>query len=210
MSDPLWQSLARLRLIPVIRLDRVADAKPLANALRRGGLPCAEITFRTPVAASALRTMAQEADLLVGAGTVLREEQVAEAADNGAQFVVTPGCNPRIIEACLKRNLAVIPGVCTPTDIEVAQGWDLSTLKFFPAEAFGGCATLRALHGPYPHLRFIPTGGIRPENICEYLQLPFVMACGGSWMVPPRLLDAGDFEAIASLIGEAVQLIQEP
>ena len=196
------------RLLPVITLERAATAAPLAEALVSGGLSVAEVTFRTAAAAESIRTMASRGDLLVGAGTVLSVDQVKQAVDAGARFMVSPGCNPKVIEYCVANEIAIHPGVATPTDIELALSFGLTTLKFFPAEALGGVGMLKALSAPYRMIRFIPTGGIHIGNLRDYLALPSVPACGGSWMVDPKLIDAGNFARIAELTREAVALTQ--
>lgn len=197
------------RLLPVIALDSAADAAPLADALVAGGLPVAEITFRTAAAAEAIQTMAARGDMIVGAGTVLSIDQVRQAVDAGATFMVSPGCNPKVIEYCVSRGIPITPGVATPTDIELAYSFGLSLLKFFPAEALGGVEMLKALSAPYAGIRFIPTGGIHAGNLRSYLDLPSVAACGGSWMVAPKLIAAGDFQQIRDLTREAVTLAQD-
>lgn len=194
------------RLLPVIVLEHVADAAPLADALVAGGLPVAEITFRTDAAAAAIAIFAARGDLLVGAGTVLTVDQVNRAVDAGARFVVSPGCNPRVIEHCVTNGIPITPGVATPTDIELALSFGLETVKFFPAEALGGVAMIRALAAPYRMIRFVPTGGIHAGNVQDYLAVPAVTACGGSWMVDPKLIAAGDFTQIQQLTAGAVTL----
>jgi 2-dehydro-3-deoxyphosphogluconate aldolase/(4S)-4-hydroxy-2-oxoglutarate aldolase len=205
-----FDRIARLRLIPMVVLDHAEHAAPFADALVRGGLPIAEITFRTAAAETAIQALAKRGDLLVGAGTVLTTEQADRAIDAGAQFIVSPGTNPRVIEHVRKRGLTICPGVVTPTDIELAMSLGITTLKFFPAEAMGGVATLKALAGPYPDVRFIPTGGITPELLPSYLQLPSVVACGGSWLAPRHLLSEGRFDAIELLVEQAVKLLAGP
>lgn len=198
--------LAPHRLLPVIALESSDHAAPLADALVAGGLPVAEITFRTDAAEESIRIMAARGDLIVGAGTVLSVEQVQKAVDAGARFIVSPGCNPRVIEYCVANGIAITPGVATPTDIELAMSLGVTTLKFFPAEALGGVGMLKALSAPYRMVKFIPTGGITAANLRNYLALPSVVACGGSWMVAP--LAAGDFARITELTREAVSLSQ--
>lgn len=196
------------RLLPVIALDRAIDAPPLADSLVAGGLPVAEITFRTAAAAESIRVMAARGDMIVGAGTVLSVDQVKEAVDAGATFIVSPGCNPKVIEYCVANAIPITPGVATPTDIELAHSFGLTLLKFFPAEALGGVGMLKALSAPYGMIRFIPTGGIHADNLRDYLALPSVVACGGSWMVASRLIAAGNFDRIRNLTREAVALTQ--
>lgn len=196
------------RLLPVIVLDRSADAAPLAEALVAGGLPVAEITFRTDAAAEAIAAFAARGDMIVGAGTVLTVDHVKRATDAGARFMVAPGCNPRVIEHCVTNGIPITPGVATPTDIELALSFGLETVKFFPAEALGGVGMIRALAAPYRMVRFVPTGGIHAGNVRDYLAVPAVAACGGSWMVDAKLVASGDFAAIRHLTAAAVALTQ--
>ena len=195
--------------MPVVALPDVESALPLAEALLEGGLACAEITFRTAAAAAALplvRTRFPE--LLLGAGTVLTSEQADTAIDAGAQFIVAPGTNLAVVDHVLARGLPMLPGVATPSEIEAALGRGLTLLKFFPAEPFGGIATLQAYAGPYAHVRFVPTGGISASNLAAYLALPGVVACGGSWMVRRDLLLARDFGTVTRLAAEATAIVR--
>jgi len=199
--------IGRLGLVPVVEISDAALAVPLGQALIGGGLPCAEITFRTSAAADAIALLRRDCpDLLVGAGTVLTPSQVDAAADAGAAFIVAPGFNPATLERARARGLPMIPGVCTPTEIEQALSHGVDVMKFFPAEAAGGVAYLRAVSAPYRNVRFVPTGGISASNLASYLVLPQVLACGGSWMVSKDLLARGDFEAIRRLASEAVSV----
>jgi 2-dehydro-3-deoxyphosphogluconate aldolase/(4S)-4-hydroxy-2-oxoglutarate aldolase len=206
--DPL-EALCAYRIIPVVVIEDLATARPLAQALRNGGLPVAEVTFRTAVAADAVRVLAAESDILVGAGTVVRPDQVDLAAEAGARFVVTPGFSARVVGRCRELGIPVIPGVATATEVIEAldQGCDL--LKFFPAEVCGGVPAIRALGGPFPDVRFIPTGGVTAANASSYLQLRSVAAVGGSWMVAGSLIAAGEFAEVARLAAEAVRLAGE-
>ena len=198
---------AALRILPVIVIDDPDDAVPLAGALSDGGLPCAEITLRTPRALEALRRIAAEVpDMLVGAGTVLTPEQAAAARDAGARFMVAPGFNPAVVDYCLAQEIPVFPGVCTPTEIEMALGHGLSVLKFFPAEPIGGLTFLEAIAAPYTGVTFMPTGGIGPSNLASYLAFSRVVACGGSWMAPNDLIAARQFDQIRSVTRAAVAL----
>lgn len=192
--------LQKLRVIPVVRLKDADTAVPMAAALRRGGLPCAEITFRTPAAAESLRRI-HEADpeFLLAAGTVLTTAQADAAMAAGAAFLVSPGFNAKVAVHCIDHGSPLVPGICTPSEIEAALSAGLMWLKFFPAEASGGVAMLRALHSPYGMVRFMPTGGITPTNLADYLACPSVFACGGSWIVPDSALEAGDFDEIERL-----------
>ena len=199
--------LRQLGIIPVVSLDRVESAVPLAEALLAGGLPCAEITFRTMAAEPAIRAISQSfPEILVGAGTVLSEEQVERAIAAGAKFIVAPGFSRDVVNLCRQRNLPVFPGVCTPTDVMMALEVELTILKFFPADAFGGLKTLKALSAPFPNVEFIPTGGVSAANLEEYLSFGKVLACGGSWMVKSELIAAGNFAEIKRLTEEAVAI----
>ncbi|MFA4944472.1 MAG: bifunctional 4-hydroxy-2-oxoglutarate aldolase/2-dehydro-3-deoxy-phosphogluconate aldolase [Lentisphaeria bacterium] len=198
--------LKKLRVVPVIKLDDAAHAAPLAAALKDGGLPCMEITFRTAAAPEAIKRAAAVPGLLVGAGTVLTAAQVRQALDCGARFIVSPGFSPKVVEACLAAKVPVFPGVCTPTEIQMALDYGLEVLKFFPAENYGGVKTLKALGAVYGGVQFVPTGGIEPHNLLDYLRIPQVLACGGSWLVKAELVNAGKFAEIAKLAGAAVAL----
>jgi 2-dehydro-3-deoxyphosphogluconate aldolase/(4S)-4-hydroxy-2-oxoglutarate aldolase len=197
--------LRTLRIVPVIVIDDPADAVPLAGALAEGGLPCAEITFRTSAAGEALRRLAAEApDLLAGAGTVLTPEQAAAARAAGAQFVVAPGFNPRVVDYCLEHEIPVYPGVCTPSEIEMALEKGLTALKFFPAEPAGGVPYLKAIAAPYGSVEFLPTGGINLANLPTYLAFTKVVACGGSWVAPTEWIAGKQFERIRAETARAV------
>ncbi|MCI0698096.1 bifunctional 4-hydroxy-2-oxoglutarate aldolase/2-dehydro-3-deoxy-phosphogluconate aldolase [candidate division KSB1 bacterium] len=199
--------LRQLGVIPVVSLDRVESAVPLGEALLAGGLPCVEITFRTMAAEPAIRAISQSfPEILVGAGTVLNEEQVERAIAAGAKFIVLPGFSQAVVNLCRQRNLPVFPGVCTPTDVMMAIEAELAILKFFPADAFGGLKTLKALSAPFPNVEFIPTGGISAANLEEYLSFGKVLACAGSWMVKSELIAAGNFAEITRLTEEAVAI----
>jgi 2-dehydro-3-deoxyphosphogluconate aldolase/(4S)-4-hydroxy-2-oxoglutarate aldolase len=202
------EKVLQMKIVPVVAIHDAGHSDALADALIEGGLPCAEITFRTTAAADAIRTMAKRGDMLVGAGTVLTIDQVKLAVDAGATFMVAPGLNPRVVGYCRERNIPITPGVATPTDIETALDLGLKILKYFPAEAFGGLKTLKAISAPYTALKFIPTGGINADNVIAYLEHPKVVACGGSWMVKSAFIAAGQFDKIASLTREAVNLVQ--
>jgi 2-dehydro-3-deoxyphosphogluconate aldolase/(4S)-4-hydroxy-2-oxoglutarate aldolase len=208
----MWEKFKKVighRIVPVVAIQEVENATPLAEALIAGGLPCAEITFRTAAAEAVIESMAGRGDMLVGAGTVLKIEQVKMAIDAGACFIVAPGFNPKVVEYCIKHAIPVTPGVATPTDIEKAIGFGLDIVKFFPAEAFGGLKTLQAISAPYTMMKFIPTGGINAGNVAEYLRHPKVAAVGGSWMVSSSLISGGQFETITRLTKEAVALAEK-
>ncbi len=206
MNDIL-KTLGELKLVPIATLSNAEHAMPLADALVAGGLPIAEVTFRTEAAEAAIRTMAGRGDLLVGAGTILSTEQADRAIDAGATFVVAPGTNPQVVEHCLKRNVLIMPGVATPTDIELAMSLGLKTLKLFPAESLGGVKTLNAISAPYRQVQFLPTGGISMKNVLDYLSLPQVLACGGSWLVAQDNLASGQFDTIQETVAETVALL---
>lgn len=203
--EQIFEAIFNFGIIPVIQINRAEAALPLAEALAAGGLPCAEITFRTAAAEDSIRAIAQHRpDVLIGAGTVLTTEQARKAAEAGAKFVVSPGLNPKVVNWCLENGMPIIPGVSTASDIEAALELGLTALKFFPAEASGGIKCLKALSAPYGNVRFLPTGGISADNLGEYLAFDRVLACGGSWMVPASLIDAGDFKGIEALTRNAV------
>ena len=210
LSGP--DALARLRairIVPVITIDDPDDAVPLARALHEGGLSCAEITFRTPRALEALRRITAEApELFVGAGTVLTTTQAETAADAGAQFIVAPGFNRRVVDYCLDRGMHVYPGVATPTEVEAALETGLTTLKFFPAEPMGGLAFLKAMAAPYGDVNFMPTGGINAANVATYLAFKRIFACGGSWMAPSEWNAAKQFDRIRDESRKATDIVR--
>ncbi|CAI9409778.1 bifunctional 4-hydroxy-2-oxoglutarate aldolase/2-dehydro-3-deoxy-phosphogluconate aldolase [Aestuariimicrobium sp. T2.26MG-19.2B] len=194
------------RLVPVVVLEDAAHAEPLAEALIAGGLPVAEVTLRTSAALEALRMMARRDVMLVGAGTVVTPDQVDAAADAGASYLVSPGLLESVVVRARERGLPIFPGVVTPSEVMAALALGLTTLKFFPAGQFGGVATLKSFASPFGGVRFVPTGGVDQHNLPDYLALPNVAAVGGSWMVSPKLIAAGDFEAISRLTAEAVAI----
>lgn len=195
-------------IVPVIKLDDAKDAAPLAKALCDGGLPCAEVTFRTAAAEESIREMRKMfPDMLIGAGTVLTTEQVDLAINAGATFIVSPGLNPKVVRYCNERSIPITPGCSTPSDIEVAMELGLEVVKFFPAEAAGGLAMIKAMAGPYVNMKFMPTGGVNAANLTSYLDFPKVIACGGSWMVKDELIKTGDFNKITELTKEAVTMM---
>ncbi|MBE6476479.1 MAG: bifunctional 4-hydroxy-2-oxoglutarate aldolase/2-dehydro-3-deoxy-phosphogluconate aldolase [Propionibacteriaceae bacterium] len=196
------------RIIPVVVLNSADRADGLAQALVEGGLPVAEVTFRTDAAAESIAIMARRGDVLVGAGTVLDVEQVHRALDAGAGFIVSPGYNQAVVDECLGLGVPVLPGTATPSDVTAAVNSGLDTVKFFPAGAFGGARTIKALSGPFPQVRFIPTGGVSAETAGEYLALDCVPAVGGSWMVPAGLVDAGEFDQVTRLVSESVDAVK--
>jgi 2-dehydro-3-deoxyphosphogluconate aldolase / (4S)-4-hydroxy-2-oxoglutarate aldolase len=199
-------SLRAARLVPVVVLDDAADADALAGALVAGGLPVAEVTFRTAAARDSIRAMADRGDILVGAGTVLTPEQVDQAVDAGASYVVSPGLSRAVVERCHERGVLALPGAVTATEIQAALELGLTTVKFFPAGTSGGAPAIAALAAPFGGVSFVPTGGIGPKNLQDYLSIASVAAVGGSWMVPRDKVKAGDFAGITALTTEAVAL----
>lgn len=203
------QKIAELKILPVVRLERAEDALPLVRALAGGGIPAAEITFRTACACDAIRAVAAgEPSVLVGAGTVLNARQAGDAVAAGAKFIVSPGLDEELVRFCRKKGVPVFPGCVTATEVQRAVNLGLTTLKFFPAEQAGGLKTIRALSAPFGQVRWMPTGGVNPRNLKEYLSFEKVIACGGSFLTKPRDIAAGNWEGIASLCRETVRLIQ--
>lgn len=195
-------------LVPVIKVERAGDAVPLCRALARGGLPVAEITFRTAAAGEAIRRVAGELpDVMLGAGTVLSVEQARTAVDAGAKYIVSPGLNPKVVGWCVEHGVPVMPGCANPSDIERALEFGLRMVKFFPAEALGGVKLIKAMSAPYCDVRFVPTGGINEKNALEYLMCPKVAAIGGSWMAPGDAIAAGEWGRICDLAASAVNLV---
>lgn len=194
-------------VVPVVVLKDVKDALPLAEALINGGLPCAEVTFRTEAAEESIRFMSKKyPDMLVGAGTVLTIEQVDRAVGAGAKFIVSPGFDPEIVDYCLEKNIPVFPGCITPSEVAQAVKRGLKVVKFFPAEQFGGVSTIKALAAPYTMVKFMPTGGVNAKNLEDYLGCDKIICCGGSWMVKGTLIENGEFDKICELTKEAVAL----
>ena len=204
------ERIAACGVVPVVVLEDAKAAKPLAEALVEGGLPVAEVTFRTAAAEESIRIMAEAyPDMLVGAGTVLSVEQAQRAVNAGAKFIVSPGFDEEVVDWCLANNVPVYPGIITPSEATKAVKRGLKIVKFFPAEQFGGVATIKALAAPFTTLKFMPTGGINAKNIRDYLANNKIIACGGSWMVKGDLVKAGDFAKIKELVKEAVELVKE-
>ncbi|HEU5097588.1 MAG TPA: bifunctional 4-hydroxy-2-oxoglutarate aldolase/2-dehydro-3-deoxy-phosphogluconate aldolase [Roseiflexaceae bacterium] len=203
-----FEALGRIGLIPVITIERVEHAAPLARALMDAGLGCAEITFRTAAAAEAISSIAREVpDMLTGAGTVLTIQQAEQAVHAGARYIVSPGFDAAVVDWCLTHDVPVLPGVVTPTEINMALAKGLTVLKFFPSEEVGGMRMLKVLYGPYPQVRFVPTGGINAAKLPEYLALPNVLACGGSWMATATMIAEGQFSEITRVAAEARSLV---
>lgn len=204
----IYDEIARLKIVPVVALDDEKDAVALADALIGGGLPVAEITFRTAAAEGAIRAIAQQRpEMLVGAGTITNMSQAKRAIEAGAKFLVTPGFSDEITAYAVEREVPIFPGVCTPTEIMMTLKYNLPVVKFFPAAQYGGLATIKALNGPFPALKFMPTGGVSTANVKEYLAYPNIVACGGSWMVKKDLIAAGKFDEIRAMAAEAVALV---
>lgn len=202
----ILSALRAARLVPVVVLDDSAHADPLAEALVAGGLPVAEVTFRTAAAQDSIRAMADRGDILIGAGTVLTPVQVDQAVAAGARYIVSPGLSRAVVERCQEHGVLVLPGAVTATEIQAALELGLTTVKFFPAETSGGAAAIAALTAPFGDLTFVPTGGIGPANLHQYLGIGAVTAVGGSWMVPRDRIRAGDFAAVARLSADAAAL----
>ena len=206
----IYKLIEETRIVPVIVIEDVKDALPLAEALRKGGINIAEVTFRTDAAkASIEKISATYPDMLVGAGTVLTIGQVDEAVKAGAKFIVTPGSNPKVIEYCVKNNITIIPGCANPSNVELALENGINVVKFFPAEQAGGINYIKAISAPYGNVRFMPTGGINPENVGSYLKEKCIIACGGSWMVKKDLIANKQFEEITRLCKEACDIANQ-
>ena len=210
MKAEMESKLQALGVVPVVVLENAEDAVPLAEALCTGGLPCAEVTFRTEAAEESIRRMAQAyPEMLVGAGTVLTTEQVDRAVAAGAKFIVSPGFDPEVVDYCLEKNIPVFPGCVTPSEIAQAVKRGLRVVKFFPAEQFGGVSTIKALAAPYSGIKFMPTGGINAGNLENYLNHKAIIACGESWMVKGELVKDGKFDEIRRLTREAASLVKK-
>lgn len=203
--EKLVDQIRKMGIVPVVKIEDASKAAGLARALCDGGIPCAEVTFRTEAATEAIRKMIKACpEMLVGAGTVLTCEQVDQAVNAGAAFIVSPGLNPDVVKYCVNKEIPILPGCANPSDMEQAMKYGLKVVKFFPAEVLGGLKAIKAMSAPYSQMLFMPTGGINPSNICDYLEDDRIIACGGTWMVPTNAVDAGDFEEIRSLTEEAV------
>ena len=206
--NKVLEEISKIGIVPVIALDDVKDAEPLAKALIEGGLPCAEVTFRTKAAEESIKIMSSKfPELLVGAGTVLTIEQADKAVAAGAKFIVSPGFNPKVVKHCIEKDIPVTPGCSSPSDVEQAIELGLEVVKFFPAEAEGGLNMIKSMAAPYVNMKFMPTGGINEKNVTSYLDFDKVIACGGSWMVNKDMVKAGDFESIKKLTKKAVEVM---
>ena len=208
--ENIMVQIEKTGVIPVVVINDVEDAEPLAQALCEGGLPCAEVTFRTAAAEESIRKMTDiYPDMLIGAGTVLTTEQVDRAVAAGAKFIVSPGFDPEVVDYCILKQIPVFPGCITPSEVAQAVKRGLKVVKFFPAVQFGGVSTIQALTAPYVGLKFMPTGKKKKKNLADYLQCKSIIACGGSWMVKSDLIKAGEFEKIKDMTKEAVSLVNE-
>lgn len=204
--NEILERVSNIGIIPVIAIEDAAKAVPLAKALVAGGLPAAEVTFRTAAAEEAMRAIVKEVpEMLVGAGTVLTPEQADRALAAGAKFIVTPGFNPEMVKYVLSKGGLIMPGTATPGEMEQAMSLGLTAVKFFPAEQNGGVATLKAVAGPYKNLKWMPTGGVNTKNLMDYLSFNQILACGGTWMVKKELIDAENWEEITRISREAVK-----
>ena len=208
--EDITESFEKLGVVPVVVLEDAKDAVPLATALVKGGLPCAEVTFRTEAAEESIRLMMERfPKMLVGAGTVLTVEQVDAAVRAGAKFIVSPGFDAEIVDYCIKNEIPVFPGCITPSEVAQAVKRGLKVVKFFPAEPAGGLKYIRAIAAPYTMMKFMPTGGINPQNVREYLAYDRIAACGGSWMVKNMMIENNEFDRIEELVKEAVEIVKE-
>ena len=208
--NEVLEKIQEIGIVPVVVLDDAKDAAPLAKALCEGGLPCAEVTFRTAAAEESIRIMSEQfPEMLVGAGTVLTTEQVDRAVAAGAKFIVSPGMNPRIVKYCVEKGILITPGCANPSDIEQALENGLDVVKFFPAEPAGGLKMIKAMAAPDVGVKFMPTGGLNQNNVKDYLAYDRILACGGSWMVKGDMVAAGEFDKIKELAAEAVEIVKE-
>ena len=206
----IFEQFEKIGIVPVVVLDDSKDASPLAKVLCENGLPCAEVTFRTQAAEESIRIMAKEfPNMLIGAGTVLKTEQVDRAIKAGAKFIVSPGFNPKVVQHCIENMIPIVPGTQTPSEMEQALEFGLKVVKFFPAEQAGGLNMIKAVAAPYVDLKFMPTGGINAKNVRDYLAYKKIVACGGSWMVKKDLVNAGDWNGIGKLVREAAAIVKE-
>lgn len=205
--NEILKELEKNIIVPVVVLDDAKDAENLAKALCQGGLPCAEVTFRTDAAEESIRIMCEKfPEMCVGAGTVLTTEQVDRAINAGAKFIVSPGFDPEIVDYCLEKGITVLPGCITPSEVAQAVKRGLEVIKFFPAEQSGGLAMIKAMSAPYTTVKFMPTGGISAKNVASYLECDKIFACGGSWMVKKNLIEDQEFDKIRALTEEAVNV----
>lgn len=208
MNSKWIETLRALRVMPVIQIEDAKDAVKLAQVLSENGLPAAEITFRSEAAAESIRLIRQAfPDLILCAGTVLTPAQVDLAVEAGADFIVSPGFNPTTVKYCQEKGVKIIPGVNSPSQVEQALELGITALKFFPAEASGGINMLKSLTGPYGNIQLMPTGGVKPTNLMDYLAIPQVIACGGTWIAPTAAIRDNDWETIANNVRETCKLV---
>lgn len=206
----ILKQIEQLKLLPVIKLDSSENAAPLAEALIEGGLPAAEVTFRTDAAEDSIKIMTQKyPEMLVGAGTITSVQQAEKAVAAGASFLVSAGFNRKVTEYAVENHIPIFPGICTPTELMLLLEYNLPVAKFFPAEQYGGLKTIKALAAPFPNIKFMPTGGINTSNVCEYLACDKIIACGGSWMVKDAFINDHEFDKIRDLTKEAVTLVKK-
>lgn len=203
----IMKQMEQLGVVPVVVLDDVKDAVPLAKAMQAGGVPCAEVTLRTAAGLASIEAMRKMDDMLVGAGTVITLDQCKDALSAGAQFIVSPGTNLKVVEYCLTNNVPVLPGCVTPTEIMAAMELGIDTFKFFPANVYGGLTAMKALSAPFGGIKFIPTGGVNGDNLGEYLSAPFIRAVGGSWLCAKADVNAGNFDKITKLCRQASDIV---
>ena len=207
--NTVLEQVSKYGVVPVVVLNEVKDAEPLAKALCEGGLPCAEVTFRTAAAEESIRIMSEKfPEMLIGAGTVLTIDQLERGVNAGAKFIVSPGFDPEIVDYCISKDILVLPGCITPSEVAQAVKRDLKVIKFFPAEAAGGIKMIKAIAAPYTSVNFMPTGGISEKNLEQYLSYDRIVACGGSWMVSGSLVKEGKFDEITALTKEAVEMVK--
>lgn len=207
--NKMLEVLSSHKVIPVVVLKDSKDALPLAKALIDGGLPVAEVTFRTDAALESIKLIAEKyPEVILGAGSVSSVDQVKSAIAAGAKYIVCGGFSRKVVEYCIENNIPIVPGTCTPSEVMEAQECGLDVVKFFPAENFGGIKTIKAISGPFPKMKFVPTGGISLSNIKDYLSSDKILACGGSWMVKDSLVEAGEFDKIRELVAETVAFVK--
>ena len=207
--NAVLEQISKIGIVPVVKIDRAEDALPLAKALCAGGLPCAEVTFRTDAAAEAIKIMTENfPEMCVGAGTVLNAAQVDAAVAAGAKFIVSPGLNPNTVKYCISKNVPITPGTSSPSDIEQAIELGLDVVKFFPAEQSGGLAKIKAMSAPFPQFKVMPTGGISLKNLGEYISAPVIAACGGSYMVTADLINNQKWEEITDLCKKSREIVE--
>lgn len=210
MTENIFDKISEYGIVPLVTLDSADDAVPLARALVKGGIPIAEVTFRTEAGGESIKRMAKEVpEIMVGAGTVHDIDHAKETVDNGGKFIITPGFNRKVVDWCVKNSVPVCPGTVVPSDLEEALDCGLKVVKFFPAEVYGGIATLKALAGPFAQLKFVPTGGVGPHNLKEYLDLPNVAAVGGSFVPPAKLVKAKDWNGVAAECRRIMNLVYD-